>query len=184
VEAPKCEALREACVANEESRATIHPAEWTLKPPVGWTFAQEGDGAVALAPGAAFAISSYQAAAGKKEAAARDEAFARVRTKLSVKLASTKKLPWAKKPDQVMTVGTISVALYQMDGATREAKKGPLLVFLAPLPDKRFLIGAGFVPDDDATDADHAILKTIESLAPPSTEDAAKTPPTEAPKSP
>jgi hypothetical protein len=41
-----------------------------------------------------------------------------------------------------------------------------VLLFGAELPDKSWLLGAGFVPYDDKSDADKAILGSIESIGP------------------
>ena len=49
---------------------------------------------------------------------------------------------------------------------TKTDKKGPVLVFGAQLADKSWVLGAGFVPKDDTSDADKAILTAIESIGP------------------
>ena len=51
-----------------------------------------------------------------------------------------------------------------------------MLVFGAQLPDKSFLLGAGFVAADDSTDADKAILAAIDSIASMPAEAPAATP--------
>ena len=63
-------------------------------------------------------------------------------------------------------VGALDMQLWQADDATKGALKGPMLVFGAELPDKSWILGAGFVSADDKTDADKAILAAIDSIAP------------------
>ena len=70
-----------------------------------------------------------------------------------------------KKPDDTKTIGPLKLGLWQLDEAgVRGAKKGPLLVVAGPTSDSKGVVGVGFVPDDDKSSADMAIMKSIESL--------------------
>jgi hypothetical protein len=160
-----CDDLARGCVAKGGLRAKIGAAPWTVQPPDDWTYAQEPTLAIAVAKTAGFAVTTQEVEGKKHETTARDEAFARVTEKLAVKLAA-KKINWPHKPHKTSTVGTLKLSLYQLESAVRDGKKGPLLVFTSKLGDGHLLVGAGFVPDDDETNADTAILKCIDSIAP------------------
>ena len=54
---------------------------------------------------------------------------------------------------------------WQAEGAARGTKKGPLLIFADTGKEGDVLLGLGFVPDDDSSGADAAILASIESIA-------------------
>lgn len=160
---PKCETLSEACEAKAGTHAKVRPSNWTFEPPTGWVYAQEEHGAVANLGAAALAIDTFESGTAKQEAEKRDAALVALFSKIGATFPK-KKPAWPKKPAKTMEVGTLSVSLFQFDGAARESKKGPVLVFAAKLPGDTFLMGAGFVADDDSTNADQAILKSIESL--------------------
>jgi hypothetical protein len=72
---------------------------------------------------------------------------------------------WAK-PSQKRKTAALEMSLWQADNVTKGMKKGPVLVFGTELPDHSWILGAGFVPDDDKTDADKTIVGAIESIAP------------------
>jgi hypothetical protein len=62
------------------------------------------------------------------------------------------------------SVGPLKIALYQLNGAIRDGKRGPLLIFTTTLPEGALVVGAGFVPNDDSANSDVAILASINSL--------------------
>ena len=162
---PKCESLEERCVAKEGVRVSIEGAPWTMAAPAGWTYAKVASGLVAVSEGSALAVHARAVADKKKPP--RAEALAAVVEHLRVTFAKRKgKLELPRRADKTIAVGPLKIALYQLDGATRESKSGPLLVFATTLPEGPLLVGGGFVPQDDATNADAAILAAIESLAP------------------
>ena len=146
-------------------RAKIGTADFTLELPNGWTYAEEASFAVAQSAGASVAVTTQEIKDAKKETQARDDAFKQLTSKLSVTLPG-KNVAWPKKPQRTTTVGALKVSLFQLDAAERGGKKGPLLLFTSKLKEGVLLVGAGFVPDDDATNADAAILKCIDSLGP------------------
>jgi hypothetical protein len=161
---PKCDALEEGCVAKADERAGIAQTSWTIGIPAGWKFAHEAAGTIALAKGAAFATEARAITDKKKPP--RDAALASAVQRIAVELPKPKgkPAPWPTKPDKTLTVKSLSLALFQVEGAAREAKHGSLLLFATTLPEGQVLVGAGFVADDDADNADAAILKSIESL--------------------
>lgn len=163
--APKCEALSEACTAKPGTKATIQRTEWSLQPPTGWTYAQEEDASIALSQGSAMVVTIYDIPDAKKKIARRDEVVTAVTMKMGV-AQRKKKLSWPAKPGTVMSVGTLKVLLYQFNGARLGLKDGPLLVFSSSLPDGKELLGVAFVPNDDKTNADEAIIKAIMSISP------------------
>jgi hypothetical protein len=166
---PKCESMDEACVAKPDTRARITTSGWTVRAPEGWTYAQEEAATVATSKGAALAVTAYETTGnGKKDEAARNETLAMLITRLEISFPKAKKkkvVAFPKKVQKTIEVGTLKVGLVQLDGASRDASKGPLLAFDTRLPEGKALLGVGFVPNDDDSNADAAILESIESLA-------------------
>ncbi len=162
---PKCELPEEACVARADTRARVPHIALQVTPPEGWTYAQGDAATIATGKNAAFGVTTHPTAEGKGERGAREESLELVTDKLGVTMARKKDVFW-RNPDQRQKVGGVEVALYQVDGAKRDGKKGPLLVFVAKVEAGQTLVGAGFVSYDDTDNADRAILKAIDSLAP------------------
>jgi hypothetical protein len=167
---PKCEALDEKCSAKDDTRAKIAKTDLALTPPSGWTYAQTDAATVAQVDdgGATVAATGFEAdpkEAGnaKKLADDRQAAFESLAKAIGVTPPKAK-VNWKKKPDDVKKVAGLSVALWQLDGGARGDKKGPLLVFAADIADGKELIGIGFVPADDESGSDEAILKAIDSI--------------------
>jgi hypothetical protein len=164
---PKCEALGEACTGQAGTVARIRKSGFGVAIPLGWTYAQQDDATVVTTSNAAFAVTTYDAGADAKAASANRDAAFDALVKLLTVTTPKHKVTWghaAKKSK----VGDLEMSLWQTDNVTRADKKGPVLVFGAQLPDKSFLLGAGFVSDDDKSDADKAILGAIDSIAPAS----------------
>lgn len=169
-------------MADKATHARIAEANVVFVPPQGWTYAQETAASIAQTSdeGPALALAGFTIAPDeskdpKKLDHRRDTLLQALGERLGLKMPKAKIL-W-KKPDKTLTVGSFSVSLYQLEGATRAQKKGPLLVFTAPLSSDVALVGVGFVNEDDATDADGAILAAIQSIAPaPAPETASKDP--------
>ena len=163
---PKCEALDEKCEAGGSTKARIAGAgALVFTPAPGWIYAQGSDVTVAQTgdSGPAVAAIGYETGDAKKEGPSRDASLDLLVSKLGV-TPPKKKIPW-KKPLETKDVGGLKVSLWQIEGGARGDKKGPLLVFAAPLETGTALLGIGFVPDDDQSNADAAILKSIESIA-------------------
>ncbi len=164
---PKCEALSEKCAATADSRAKITNSSLIFTPAPGWIFAQQSSSTLAqqsdTGPAIAFLGIDIDPKDAKKEVASKDAALAELAKQLG--LAPLKrKVAW-KKPDDKKTVGSFKVDFWQLEeGGVRGSKKGPMLVVATPGGEGKDVIGVGFVPDDDKTDADAAILKAIESL--------------------
>ncbi|MCC6559550.1 MAG: hypothetical protein IT372_42070 [Polyangiaceae bacterium] len=159
-----CKALDEKCEAKASTKAKIAKSELTFKPAKGWFYAQGEAVTVAQAaddgPAVAIAQAEYEP---KKEAEAREAAIAELAKEINVTLPK-KKVNW-KKPDDTKEIGAIKLGLWQVDGGARGDKKGPVLFFSAPVEDGKMLLGVSFVPSDDSTSADAAILESIESIA-------------------
>jgi hypothetical protein len=175
---PKCESLEEKCVSKEDTRVAIAGTSLTMAPPAGWTYAHGPGGVMVVSSASAIAVEAVAVTDPKKPP--RAQTLASVVEKLSVKFPKRKgKLDLPKKADKTTAIGSMKVAFYQLDGAVRESKKGPLLVFSTTLPEGPLLMGAGFVPEDDTTNADAAILKAVESIsnAPPQPPPPPATPP-------
>jgi len=152
-------------MARPDSRARVPHVALQIAPPEGWTYVQGEAVTTAISKNAAFGLTTHETAEAKKERVAREESLELVTDKLGVTMARKKDVFW-RIPDQKRKVGSVDLVLYQVDGAKREGKKGPLLVFVGKIEDGRTLVGAGFVADDDTDNADRSILKAIESLGP------------------
>ncbi|MEO7092036.1 MAG: hypothetical protein ABI175_02220 [Polyangiales bacterium] len=167
---PPCEAIMEKCAAEKTTIARIaHTTELVFTPPLGWMYAQEPDASVAQVgdegPGFALAAIEVVPKDVNKSNAAREAAVAALGKRLGITLPK-QKINW-KKADKTIDVGGHPFALHQIEGATRAGKKGPLLVFTTTLGDTSAIVGAGFVDDDDKTDADVAILESMKSITKP-----------------
>jgi hypothetical protein len=157
--------MNESCTGQGGTLARIRKSGFSIAVPDGWTYAQGDDATIATAHNAVFAITTYEAGADAKAAAAnRDGAFDALVKLLGIS-PPKRKVAWTR-PSKKSKVGEIELSLWQADDVTKEDKKGPVLIFAAQLPDKSWLLGAGFVPADDATDSDKAILGSIQSIAP------------------
>jgi hypothetical protein len=164
---PKCESFSEKCQSKPDTRAKITSSDLVFTPAPGWVYAQQSSSTLAQSsetgPGIAFLGIDFDAKDAKKELASKDAAV----TELSKQLGLTplkRKVSW-KKPDDNKTIGGMKVQLWQLEEAgVRGLRKGPLLVVAATAADGKAVVGLGFVPDDDKTAADVAIMKSIESL--------------------
>jgi hypothetical protein len=164
---PKCESFSEKCAAESDTRAKINNSDLIFTPAKGWIYAQLSSATVAqqseIGPAVAFTGFDADAKDAKKDAAHRDATLSELAKQLSLG-ALKKKINW-KKPAETKAVGDLKVGLWQLDEAgVRGAKKGPLLVVVASVSDQKGVMGVGFVPDDDSSKADEAILKIIESI--------------------
>lgn len=164
-----CEGLDEKCEAKEKTRARIAKSELRFRPVKGWTYAQGADATVAEAAGDGAAVALAEVETGtdaKAEPGKRDAALEELAKQINVTLPK-KKVTW-KKPLEEKAVGDMKLGLWQLDGATRGEKKGPLLIFAAPVGEGtgKVVLGIGFVPEDDSSGSDAAILESIETLSP------------------
>jgi hypothetical protein len=169
---PKCESLGEKCEAKSDTRARITNSSMIFAPAIGWVFAQQSSATIAQSSetGPAIAMMGYEGDAKdlKKDSAARDAAFSELVKQLGLtphKPKAAWKVNW-KKPDEPKNIGALKLGLWQLEEpGMRGTKKGPLLVVAGPVGDgAKGVIGIGFVPEDDKSQADVAIMKSIESL--------------------
>jgi hypothetical protein len=158
---PKCEKLDEGCIAQGGTKARLDHSDWRIEPPANWTYAQ-GTMVIASHDGSVLAATVQPAGPAKLNRAKREELFANLIGELKITLPK-KKFVWPKKADQMLDAGPLKVSLYQLD-VTREGKKGPLLFFSVTPAEGEGMLGAGFVPEDDSTNADQAILAAIRSI--------------------
>ena len=162
----KCESLADKCEGGKGSRIPIVNSGQSFEPISGWAYAAESEATISQLGdnGPAFAALGYDGGDPKTDAATRDTALETLVGKIGVTVKS-KKLRW-NKPLEESDIGKLKVSMWQLEGANRGDKRGPLLVFAAPLTDGKALLGIAFVPDDDTTSADASILTSIETIAP------------------
>jgi hypothetical protein len=163
---PKCEAIDDHCVAKEGARARVVDSGLTFEPPAGWEYAQQKDAAIATSSGASLAMTTHDIGDPhdlRKQLTLRLAAFDALLKVMGVTPPRARYF-WMKAPEMVKTIGALKVTLWQLDGASRDKSKGPLLIVAAPLSATKALIGAAYVPDDDKSGADAAILKAIDTL--------------------
>lgn len=162
---PKCETLQEKCAAAADSRAKIASSELVFTPPSSWIYAQFSSVTVAQVSetGPAVAFMGYEGDAkdAKKERAAREAALTELAKQLN--LGAIKQKPFWNKGEP-KAVGGLKLELWQIETGSRGSKKGPLLIVAGPTQGNKGVIGVGFVPDDDSSGADGAIMKSIESI--------------------
>jgi hypothetical protein len=164
---PKCEAFSEKCVASGDTRARVTNSILVFSPAIGWIYAQQSSSTVAQTsdqgPAIAFLGIDIDPKDAKKEIAAKDAALAELAKQIGLSPLK-RKVPW-KKPDDKKAVGQLKLDLWQLEeSGVRGTQKGPLLVVTGPTGDGKGVVGLGFVPDDDKSSADVAIMKSIESL--------------------
>lgn len=158
---PKCESLDEACVAAPETRSRIQDSSWTLAPPPTWTYAHDSDATVARTATASLGVLVHETGAKKAQATKRAAALEAITRKLGLTMGRKR---WPAAPAKVLSLEGLKVSLYQFDGVKQEGKPGALLVFTSTLPAGQSLLGVGFVLEADTTDADQAIMKSVQSL--------------------
>jgi len=165
---PKCESLGEKCAAKASTKAKITSSDLVFTPATGWFYAQQSSATISQSSetGPGLALMGYEGDAKdhKKEFAARDAAMAELIKQLGL-TPLKRKVNW-KKPDDTKTIGAMKLGLWQLEEAgQRGAKKGPLLLLAGPIGEgNKGVIGVGFVPEDDKSQADIAIMKSVESL--------------------
>lgn len=160
----KCETLDEGCKAEADTKARVARAPLQFVPATGWTYAQGETITIAQLSddGPCIAMMTYEVGDGRMEIVNREGALDVLAKQVGVTLP--RKKPAWKRPDEQKKIGGLDVSMWQSDGGARGDKKGPLLVFDARIEGAKALLGIGFVPADDASAADEAILKSIESL--------------------
>lgn len=171
----KCVALAEECIADKWTLARIAHAPLVFTPADGWAYAEEADATVMEngEGGPTLALAGYEIADPKAAPAARDAALLALLARLSI-TPPKDKISWGTPLSKGSTAADVHVVLYQVEGAQRAGKKGPLLVMTSSQSTSLAVLGVGFVANDDKTNADDAILQSIGSLAPrPASMDAA-----------
>jgi hypothetical protein len=162
---PKCEDLAEQCAAAATTRARIGHTGLAFAPPAGWTYAQGDDVTVARGPDAAMAFTTYEKGKGPQHLLSlMHAALDRLIAKMGLDPIAKKPFWWQKPTVQTEKVADLRVSFWQVDGGARGGKRGPLLIFSAPLSDGTTLLGAGYVPSDDKTNADQAILSAVQTI--------------------
>jgi len=154
--------LEDGCIAGPGSRAQLEGPGFTVELPPKWRYAQ-GSLIFAVADGSVLAVTAQPQEANKADRVRRDDALAVLIREMKIELPK-KKLVWPKKPDHIVDAGDYQVALYQFESVAREARKGTLLIFSINPPNDDGLLGGGFVPDDDDSNADRAIMRAIRSI--------------------
>lgn len=157
--------MADDCVAKEDTKAKITKSALVFTPVKGWKYATTDDGTVAqpFEIGSALAITTFDVDP-KKDKEAKEAALDSLAKQLSLTLPK-KKINW-RDTSHKRPIGGVDSLLWQMDKVKRADKEGALLVVLMPLADSRSLLAVGFVPDDDKTGADEAIMTAFDSIAP------------------
>jgi hypothetical protein len=154
--------MSEGCTGQNGTVARIRKSGLGIEVPNGWTYAQQPDATIISFNDAMLAVSTFDQGAASE--ASREGALAALVNLLGV-TAPRHKVAWAR-PSKKSRVGTLELWFWQADDVTKGLKKGPVLLVGTELPDKTWLLAAGFVPDDDKSDSDKAILGAVESIRP------------------
>lgn len=165
---PKCESLGEKCEAKPDTRAKVTNSSLSFTPALSWVYAQQSSATIAQAsevgPAIALVGVEIDPKDAKRDQMAKDAALMELMKQLGLGPLK-RKVSW-KKPDDTKVIGAMKIGLWQLEEAgMRGTKKGPLLVVAGPTGEgTRGVVGVGFVPEDDKSQADVAIMKSIESL--------------------
>lgn len=144
--------------------ARVRHTGFSVAVPSGWAYAQQEDATVIAHDESIVAMTTFGGwPDGKTADVNRQHAFDALVNLLGVSPPRTP-VAWAHPSAKRKT--SLDVSLWQADNVTKGMKKGPVLVFGAELPDHSWILGAGFVPADDKSDADKTIVGAIESIAP------------------
>ncbi len=165
---PKCEALSEQCKAAADTHAKITNSDLSFVPAPGWTYAMLSSATIAqlspTGPTLAFVGYTSDPKDAKKDLAAREAAVGELVKQLGL-TALKRKIPWKKAPDATKQLKDFKLGLWQLDEAgLRDKNKGPLIVVEGTYAPGKAVVGVGFVPDDDKSSADTAILNSVESI--------------------
>ncbi|MBW2525141.1 MAG: hypothetical protein JRI23_13240 [Deltaproteobacteria bacterium] len=161
---PKCESLEEGCKADAETRATISTSDFRIQPPESWIYAQQDRALVTQVDdgGPVLALTVFTPESDKK-------ALAKQRTEALNALAEVVEITLPKKPisfdrpDQKDEVAGLKMQYWQREQAARGEGSGSLLVLMADL-DGRAMLGMGYVPDDDKSEADRLIFEALQTV--------------------
>jgi hypothetical protein len=174
---PKCEAIKDQCKAEADTRARIPGTHYQLTPPAGWFYAQLEEATVAQVgdEGPVLVITTFEPGKVAKERVALVKSFAEL-----VLIEPPKRLRFHKRDtpgrdDYAVTeIAGLEMTLWDRPGAARGKDKGPLLVLSSKVGD-RDLFGLGFAPkgDDEGTKAILDALQTLAEGEPPEDEEEA-----------
>lgn len=164
---PKCEKLDEKCEAKGGKKATIPNSNLVFEPVTGWVYAQ-GEKITIAQHGdedACIGIAGYEATEAKDQKkidAARQAELESVAKDLNITLGKAK-VTWksAEKYDK----GKIPMLRWQLEGVTRGAKKGDLLIIATAPSDGKALFGVAFVPGDDDKSGEK-VVESFDTIAP------------------
>jgi hypothetical protein len=135
-----------------------------FQPPKGWIYARLDKATVAQvdAKGSVLVLAGYEpdpkAPAARKQ---RDAKLAELAELVGVQLPMPKSLP--TQPDRSEDKAGLKMLYWQRDQAERVEQAGALLVLAAEQPG-RVLLGLGFVPDSDSSNADAGIMSAFGSI--------------------
>ncbi len=153
--------MSEGCTGQNGTFARVKRSGFGLGVPNGWMYAQTDDATIMTSNDAELVVATFDLVSTE---ASREGAFAALVNLLGVS-PPKHRVSWAT-PAKKARVGGLEVWFWQADDVTKGLKKGPVLIFGTELPTRSWLLGAGFVPSDDRSDADKAILGAIESIGP------------------
>jgi len=161
---PKCESLDEGCRAETETQAMIATSSYAFHPPDTWTYAQQARATVAQVDdtGPVLALTVFTPEDDKK-VVEKQQTDALERLAEAVGITLPKKAVAFGRPEQKEEVAGLAMRYWQREKAERAEGAGSLLVLTAELED-RTLLGLGYVPDDDKSEADRHIFEALQSI--------------------
>ena len=158
---PKCEALKENCEADGETRVPVPGAGLSFKPPKGWIYAKLEEATVAQQgdEGAVLVLASFQPEAGFKVGKQRNDLAQSLAELVLVEPSGAISL---FAPNMTRDFGGLKMKLWEKGGAKRGGDTGGMLILSASLGERE-LFGVGFAPkdDQDGTAASLAMLETL-----------------------
>lgn len=161
---PKCESLEEGCRADSDTEAKIATSQYGFRPPESWTYAQQARATIAQVDdaGPVLALAVFTPETDDKALKTqRTEALESVAEAVGITLPS--KAVRFDRPDEKAEVASLTMQYWQREKAGRKEGSGSLLVLMADL-DGRTLLGLGYVPDDDQSEADRLIFEALQTI--------------------
>jgi hypothetical protein len=166
---PKCEAIKEQCAANKDTRARIPGTDYVFTPPAGWIYAQLEEATIAQSgdSGPVMLLASFEPDKdARKLPGQRVELVSSLSEIVLLEAPKSFTLNKRKTPGRddyaEQDMAGLTMSLWERQGAKRGEDDGPLLILSASL-DGRELLGVGFAPKNDK-EGSGAILSAIQTL--------------------
>lgn len=165
---PKCEALKEKCEADADTRAPVPGLELSFNPAKGWIYAKLEEATVVQVgdKGAVLVLTSIEPEKGFKANQQRND---QAQSLAELVLLEPPGKIALYQPNLTRDIAGLKMKLWERANAKRGDDTGGMLVIAATVDDRE-LFGVGFAPKDDQ-EGTAAILSMLETLSAGEAED-------------